>query len=413
MSEQAQTELEQRVLMLPPSRKDGQVTCQLLAAAGMAVHLCTDLRQVCREIAFGAAAVLLTEEALLSAETELLVETLARQPAWSNVPILVLIHGGGESPAAIFAMQRLGNSVLLERPVKKRVLVTAVRAATNARMRQYELRNLNDILEQRVAERTAVAEERARHLQALASELTRVEQRERHRLAQVLHDHLQQLLVAMKLRIALFGKQIQKPELLQSIGRLNDLVDEAISTTRSLTAELSPPVLYERGLPQALHWLATSMHEKHGLKIDVTAEEDANPASEDLRLLVYGAARELLFNVVKHAKASHTRIEACRCAQEGRIRINVTDDGAGFAPAGLPGQDRTAGGFGLFSIRERLAILGGSMQISSSPGSGTSVTIEVPAGDSPPSGGSDNPGEQKECRRGHGCGEIPRQGTGD
>jgi signal transduction histidine kinase len=393
MSEQAQTRWEQRVLMLPPSRKDGQMTCELLAAVGIAVHLCTDLREVCREIDCGAAAVLLTEEALLSAEAELLVETLNRQPAWSNFPILVLIHGGAESPLATLAMERLGNSVLLERPVKKIVLVTAVRAATNARMRQYELRNLTNILEQRVAERTAVADERARQLQVLASNLTHAEQRERQRLAQVLHDHLQQLLVAMKLRIAMLA-QSHEPELVQSIAQLDSLVDEAIKTTRSLTAELSPPVLHERGLPGALQWLAAWMYEKHGLNVEVMAEEDANPASEELRVLVYGAARELLFNVAKHAKASHARLEACRRAPDGCIRIIVTDDGVGFVPASLPGQDKTTGGFGLFSIRERLATLSGSIQISSSPGCGTSVTIDVPAEESPPSPGSHNPEEQ-------------------
>jgi PAS domain S-box-containing protein len=248
---------------------------------------------------------------------------------------------------------------------------------THIRRAEQQLRDLNETLERRVAERTAEAEQRAEQLRALASELTLAEQRERHRLARVLHDHLQQLLVGMKLGTSVLRRQTHEPQLQEVVARLDDLLDQSIQASRSLTVELSPPILYEGGLVRALQWLAGWMLDKHRLQVEVAADEDANPASEDLRVLLYQAARELLFNVVKHAQTDRAHLEIRRSLSQNSIRIVVSDHGVGFdavRAAAAPGS-----GFGLFSLRERLQILGGRLQVESRPGDGACVTLQVPA----------------------------------
>ncbi len=238
------------------------------------------------------------------------------------------------------------------------------------------VRILNETLEERVAERTAIAEQRADQLRRLASQLTQVEQRERRRLAEVLHDHLQQLLVGAKLNLA--GLQAEFPDAAGGpiLRQVNDLLGESISVSRSLTAELSPPVLYDQGLAQALQWLSRRAQEQHGLCVTVHADPSANPVDEDARILLFQAVRELLFNIVKHAHTDHATVEMRRL-DDDRLQIVVKDEGVGFDPTNRP-KSRDSGGFGLFSIRERLQYLGGQMQMSSTPGRGTRVEVVAP-----------------------------------
>ncbi len=231
-----------------------------------------------------------------------------------------------------------------------------------------QLEELNATLEQRVVERTI-------QLRALAAELIDVEQRERRRLAQMLHDHLQQLLVAARLNASVLLNQVSTGDLLRPLQQLDGLLGEAIQTSRSLTVELSPPVLYDLGLPAALGWLARWMLENHGLAVEVDAEDDANPEATSLRVLLFQAARELLFNVVKHGgvDAAHVRLRR----RDGEIVLTVADDGAGFEPDRVSAS-MTGAGFGLFSIRERLDSLGGGFEIDSAPGRGARIILRVP-----------------------------------
>ena len=238
-------------------------------------------------------------------------------------------------------------------------------------------------LEQRVAERTAEAERRAGQLRALAADMTLAEQRERRRLAQVLHDHLQQILVAAKMRVSLAGRKVEDPALAQSLRHISELLDQSIAESRSLTVELSPPVLYDRGLGGGLEWLARHFQERHQLQVFVDADAEAEPAEEASKVLLFQAAREMLFNTVKHAHAQAVQIRLTR-RNGDCLHLLVSDDGQGF-DASATNQGSTLGGFGLFSIRERLAVVGGSLEIVSAPGQGTQMVIELPLGrPSPP-----------------------------
>jgi PAS domain S-box-containing protein len=232
-----------------------------------------------------------------------------------------------------------------------------------------ELKALNETLEQRVAVRTG-------QLRELAFQLTHAEQQERHRLAHMLHDHIQQLLVAAKLHVGIVRQNVPAGFLFQSSSQAEELLRQALDASRSLTVELSPPILHESGLAAGLEWLARSMREKHGLDVEVIAAAGALPVTMNTRVFLYESARELLFNVVKHARVQRARVHL---ATVGSLaEVTVEDEGCGFDPTGSPNRDAHPGGFGLFSIQQRIEFLGGSLSITSRPGDGCRIVMRLP-----------------------------------
>jgi PAS domain S-box-containing protein len=222
-----------------------------------------------------------------------------------------------------------------------------------------------------------MAEKRAGQLQALAAELVQTEQKERRQLARILHDHLQQLLVAAKIGASVIRRKAEAKDVQEMADRVIETLDESIQTSRSLTANLSPPVLHEKGLAAGLEWLRRQMLDKHGLRLEVKADSDAEPGAEQVRIFLFEAVRELLLNTVKHAKVDFAQIRV-RMLESGEIELVVADEGAGFDPAQVEAAHSTTGGFGLFSIRERLSYLGGHMHINAAPGQGSRFTLVAP-----------------------------------
>jgi PAS domain S-box-containing protein len=234
------------------------------------------------------------------------------------------------------------------------------------------------LAEQQIRAANAALERRGAQLARLAAELTLAEQRERHRLADLLHDHLQQLLSAARLHADLALRPLAgaEPSVTNPLQQVRALLAEAIEATRTLTVDLSPPVLYEIGLQAALAGLAERFGQRHRLSVRLDLDPAAEPADENRRVLLYQSVQELLFNVAKHADASVATVHMAVEGVERRIVIDVADNGCGFDPALA---EREAGGFGLFSIRARLEQLGGRMRIRSAPGDGTVVRLIVPA----------------------------------
>jgi PAS domain S-box-containing protein len=231
-----------------------------------------------------------------------------------------------------------------------------------------------DITEWRQAQEAV--RDREKQLRRLASQLTLVEQRERRRLAKLLHDHLQQLLVAAKFSLSNLARQIGDNEA-PALDEVHALIDDSIKASRTLAVEILPPVLHEVGLGAALEWLGQWMREKHGLEVTVRADPAAATDREDVRVLIFESVRELLFNARKHAGVMEAVVDLAVHDDE-HLRVTVSDEGRGFDPDLLAAEGHAAGGFGLFHIRERLAMLGGRMEIDAAVGRGAQFTLVAP-----------------------------------
>jgi PAS domain S-box-containing protein len=243
-----------------------------------------------------------------------------------------------------------------------------VQDITERKQAEEDLRKAHDELELRVRERTS-------QLRALTLELTQAENRERKQLATVLHDHLQQLLVGAKLGLELTKRMTDNGELLNSLAHVDGLLDESIKASKSLTLELSPPILHEAGLVAAIEWLSRWMAEKHSLVVEVIADGEIEPDTQGVSMLLFESVRELLFNVVKHAGVKKAQVSVTRSADE--VRITVADQGCGF-DAETVGRSGPKAGFGLFSVKERLSLIGGRVEVDSTRGLGTRVTLITP-----------------------------------
>jgi PAS domain S-box-containing protein len=243
--------------------------------------------------------------------------------------------------------------------------------------RTAELLETNEQLQQEITERK-LAQERLltyhKRLRSLASSLSLAEERERRRIATEVHDLIGQNLAFAKLKLATLLDS-SSGSAREAVEEVNRLVDEAIRDSRFLVSELGAPVLYELGLVPAVEWLTQQTQKRHGITIDCEDDGQPKPLRDDVRILLFQAVRELLSNVVRHAKAQRTKVSITK--NHDRIQIDVEDDGVGFTPGEtITGGDENI--FGLFSIRERLEPLGGYMKVSSEPGHGTHVTIMGP-----------------------------------
>lgn len=213
-------------------------------------------------------------------------------------------------------------------------------------------------------------------LRSLSSELLLTEERERRRIAVDLHDRIGHALANVRIQLGLLqeaGGDKSAEKILQTI---HDQIDQSITDTQSLTFELSPPVLYDLGLEAAIEWLVYQMNEQHDIQIDFSDDHKPKPLGEDVRILIFQAARELLFNIVKHAQAHHAWVSIQ--AGPENLHVAIEDDGIGFEMTKAGHMTRKGGGFGLFSIQERMKYQGGVLDISSKPGHGTRITMTLP-----------------------------------
>ena len=213
-------------------------------------------------------------------------------------------------------------------------------------------------------------------LRSLASELSLAEERLRRRIAAELHDHIAQNLAISKIKLESLTDNAE-PDLAKSLNEVNNLISQTIEATRSLTFEISPPVLYELGFEAAVNWLAKQTRQRFGLEVEFADDGKPKPLNTDIRVLLFQAVRELLVNVVKHAKAKKAKVFTCRIQKN--IQVTVEDNGIGFDAEAISAvKDPAKGGFGLFNIRERLDQIGGSVIINARAGKGTRITLTAP-----------------------------------
>ncbi|MEX2494257.1 MAG: PAS domain S-box protein [Nitrospirales bacterium] len=237
------------------------------------------------------------------------------------------------------------------------------------------IQELNDSLEQRVADRTRDLLMYQENLRGMASELVVTEQRERRRLATELHDYLAQLLVVCRMKLAQATNDAQVPVLKTKLEEIDIILSDSLTYARTLIAELSPSILYELGLVPALIWLGQQM-ERHGLQVRMQHPDQAIQLPEDQAIFVFQAVRELLFNVIKHSGVTEATISLHYHAGM-ELKVVVQDAGKGFQSSLHPTDYTQPGRFGLFSIRERTEALGGHFHIESAPGQGTRASLVI------------------------------------
>jgi PAS domain S-box-containing protein len=240
-------------------------------------------------------------------------------------------------------------------------------------------KKLNEINAELI-ERTKLAEQRAVSIQQLAMELTNAEDRERRRLAGVLHDDFQQTLACLKLKLNSL-KTSDEPD--EDMAALNDIIDGCIHRCRHLVYELRPPVLLQNGFAGALRQLCRQMKDMYHLDVNLKTSSITEIKSPVLSSMLIRSIRELLINVAKHSGKKRAMVETR--LDGNHIRITVKDAGRGCDPGVLYGKRVDNAGFGLFSIEDRVNFLGGYMQVDSEAGNGFSVTLWVPGEASHPS----------------------------
>jgi len=237
---------------------------------------------------------------------------------------------------------------------------------------------VTDMTQRREAERRLqVYQERIRRM-GFDAALT--EERERRRIAIGLHDHVGQALALAQLKLG-----SARAELPAGPGAAVDsavqLLDEAIQAQRSLVFELSPPVLYDLGLGAALNWLAEDVAKRFGVQLEIQDDGEGKPLSDAAKTIVFRGVRELVMNVLKHARVPTATISLSSTADG--VNVAVEDHGVGFEPVEL-----SKDGFGLLSVREQIQALGGSLEVQSAAQRGTLVTLRVPLKEAEPNGGA-------------------------
>ena len=290
-------------------------------------------------------------------------------------PIPVIFLTGKEDEETTVRAFTAGGADYVKKPFDAQVLLARVRT-------QVELGLLSRTLERALAERTQELRDANARLRQLAMEVSLIEERERKRLAGELHDSPMQKLALAQMQIAAAQRRDNESEALLESGL--ELMREALGELRSLQFELSPPCLYQEGLVPALGWLAAHAGRRFGVPFSFTAPRSLPVLDRNLAIILFQCARELIYNTARHARASAGRIE-CE-VRDNAVRLVISDDGQGFPSDAATKPPGVGGGYGLFGVRERLALLGGDLS-SESDAAGARVSVWVPLApnaDNPP-----------------------------
>ena len=212
-------------------------------------------------------------------------------------------------------------------------------------------------------------------LKNLNTELTLVEERERRRIAENLHDSLGQTLSLAFIKLSAIVNEEYPPRVQKIINETSELLTKAISESRTLTYDLSPPILYELGLIPAFKWKLEQIEDKYGIETNLLGENLKIDIQKEFNIFLYRIVTELLNNVIKHAQANLIELEVKK--EKNFYYISVRDDGVGFRMK-LNKKVSLNGGFGLMSITERLDNIKGRLEIKSAEGKGTNAIVIIP-----------------------------------
>ncbi len=235
------------------------------------------------------------------------------------------------------------------------------------------IEHYHDITDSKQAEKASLTYQT--QLKRLSSTLSLTEERERRHISEDLHDRIGQALTVIKMKLEELSEPQADTDSRSVLNETRELLDTAIHDTRTLTFEISPPLLYELGFEPAVEWLIEQFIERHNISIEYESNDGVGVLDEDISFFLFKSVRELLFNIVKHARAD--KIKVSTQGDKDRIRISIEDNGIGFDSSKVQYSIDNLSGFGLFSIRERMEHLGGSFDIESKPDQGTRITLEL------------------------------------
>ncbi len=227
-----------------------------------------------------------------------------------------------------------------------------------------------------VTDRTKHLLDYQQKLKVMTSELSLAEERERRRLASDLHDSVSQSLSLSIMELSDVDDAETVEEIKEQVAGIGQRLEETLVATQSMTFELCPPELYQIGLETAVQEMLAQMRKQHGIEFVLKDDQQPRELSEDLRYFLFRSIRELLINIMKHANAKHAWVKLN--SSDNTFTIQVIDDGVGFDMTRMRHDSKQQGGFGLFSIQERLMQMEGSFKIESKPNEGAIVTITVP-----------------------------------
>lgn len=361
-------ESEERYRMLTQSVLDGIVLHEMLSGSQRGRFIDAN-EHACRMLGYTRAEMLqLSPLDVTAAEEQSAIPRLMHEAGQSGKVLfeIVLVRKDGRRiPVEIKA-----NVIQFEgRPVA----LSVIRDITKRKQMEEQLRRVNEQLEERVRARTDELRDTIDRLQRLTLELSQAEERERKRLADSLHDDLQQTLAGAKFHLDLLDRQLGSDQAArETLEQAQQMLKEAIEKSRNLSHELGPPVLYRDRLDTMFEWLASQMEKRHGLTVRVEICGSLDCRSEPVRSFLYRTAQEILFNIVKHAEVREARLRLQRVRNE--LWLTIIDRGRGFEPASLVEMT----GFGLLTIRERARLIGGRMKIKSAPAKGSIFFITAP-----------------------------------
>lgn len=255
------------------------------------------------------------------------------------------------------------------------LILVAIEDVTERKQAQHAIERSHYLLEKQVAERTKKLNEQAVSLERLVDNLKFAEQRERKRMVSILHDDLQQVLVAVKMQLELAQAKTSGKSVSDTLRQAIQGIDESVDITRDLVRQVIPQVLYEQGLVPALRWLSEEMLRRHNLKVEIIADTEDPPLRDADKTLIFESLREILFNIVKHAGVDSALVTLNE-DQEG-LSITTSDEGCGF-DVNSKAREIERSGFGLLSVDERIESIGGILAIDSAPGKGTEIHLRIP-----------------------------------
>ncbi len=356
----------------------------VLRESGMNAVEVGTLVALAEAITQGAGACLMAEEVLQDSTIGVLAECLSEQPPWSDFPVIVLTGGGSSTAATEIAVRSrapLGNVSLLERPLRPATLISSVRTALAARQRQYEirdhlrqraqaeeaLRRAHDALESLVEQRTAA-------LRRLSARLLRVQDEERRRIARELHDSLGQYLTAAKINLDVLARTSGDGAYLREAQQL---IDRAISDTRTLSHLLHPPLLDEAGFISAARWYVEGFGKRSGIRTSLEIPDGFDRLPSEVETALFRILQEALTNVHRHSGSRSVEIRLTRDLTF--VALAIQDHGKGIPPDALDRfkKSGTNVGVGLAGMRERIKELGGTFHLESGP-KGTLLKAIVP-----------------------------------